>query len=166
MLYAYTYSTEMPRDRSTIRRLLIRRLLADRTISSQSELGRLLEDAGHAVTQATVSRDLAELGAVKTDQGSARERYTLVEKSRRGHEGFDRVRRVFEDNLEAVVPSGNLVVLRVRVATANAVAAAIDDAPPAGVIATLAGDDTVLVVADDVVGGQTVAQTLMGILED
>ena len=158
--------TKMPRDRSTIRRILIRRLLSEHEISSQSDLVRLLDEAGHPVTQTTVSRDLAELGAVKVDQGTAQERYTCADEKRSGREGLIRIRRVFEDNLEAVVLSGNLVVLKVRVATANAVAATIDDAPPPGVIATLAGDDTVLVVADDAIGGQTVAQTLMGILED
>jgi transcriptional regulator of arginine metabolism len=156
----------VPRDRSTIRRILIRRLLADQEISSQGELARLLGEAGHPVTQSTVSRDLAELGATKADEGTEHERYVLIDQQRSGDGGFEHLRRVLEDYLEGAVPSGNLVVLKVRSATAGAVAAALDAAPPEGVVGTLAGDDTVVVIADDSVGGGAVAETIMGILED
>ena len=60
----------MPRDRSTIRHILIRQLLAEQEISSQEELATLLREAGHRVTQSTVSRDLTELGATKADEGT------------------------------------------------------------------------------------------------
>ena len=155
----------MPRDRSTLRRILIRQLLAEREICSQAELARLLGEAGHGVTQSTVSRDLAELGATKADEGTNRERYVLGHQKRPAEEGFDELRRALEDYLEGAVPSGNLVVLKVRSATAGTVAAALDATPPKGVVGTLAGDDTVIVIADDTVGGGSVAKTIMGILE-
>jgi len=158
--------TKMPRDRSTIRRILIRRLLTDREISSQDELVRLLGDAGHRVTQSTVSRDLSELGATKADEGTEHERYVLGEQQRSADDDVDRLRRALADYLEGAVPSGNLVVLKVRSATAGAVAAALDANPPKGVVGTLAGDDTVVVIADDAVGGGSVAKTIMGILEE
>jgi transcriptional regulator of arginine metabolism len=157
--------TFMPRDRSTIRRILIRELLAERKISSQDELVRLLGEAGHRVTQSTVSRDLSELGATKADEGTERERYVLGGRDRPVDTGLDELRRVLEDYLEGAVPSGNLVVLKVRSATAGAVAAALDANPPEGVVGTLAGDDTVVVIADDAVGGAVVAKMIMGILE-
>jgi transcriptional regulator of arginine metabolism len=156
----------MPRDRSTIRRILIRQLLAELEISSQDELARLLGEAGHRVTQSTVSRDLTELGATKTGEGTEHERYVLVDQQRSPDEGLDELRRTLEDYLEGAVPSGNLVVLRVRSATAGAVAAALDATPPKGVVGTLAGDDTVIVIADNAVGGGAVAKTIMGILEE
>ena len=156
----------MPRDRSTIRQILIRELLAEREISSQSELARLLCEAGHRVTQSTVSRDLSELGATKADEGTEHERYVLVDQERPEDEDFNELRRTLEDYLEGAVPSGNLVVLRVRSATASAVAAALDANPPKGVVGTVAGDDTVIVIADDAVGGGSVAKTIMGILEE
>jgi transcriptional regulator of arginine metabolism len=146
--------------------MLIRQLLAEREVSSQEELARLLGEAGHKVTQSTVSRDLTELGASKADEGTEHERYVLVEQKRPADEDFDELRRTLEDYLEGAVPSGNLVVLRVRSATAGAVAAALDATPPKGVVGTVAGDDTVIVIADDAVGGGTVAKTIMGILED
>jgi transcriptional regulator of arginine metabolism len=156
----------MTRDRSTIRRILIRRLLAEREISSQAELAELLGEAGHRVTQSTVSRDLTELGAVKAAEGTEHERYVLVDQQRSVDEGRDRLRRALEDYLEGAVPSGNLVVLKVRSATAGAVAAALDAAPPKGVVGTLAGDDTVIVIADEAAGGGAVSQTIMNILEE
>ena len=155
----------MPRDRSTIRHILIRKLLTEREISSQAELVTLLGEAGHRVTQTTVSRDLTAIGVIKTNEGTQRERYELVDVQRQTEKGFDELRRVLEDYLEGAVPSGNLVVLRVRSATAGAVAAALDATPPAGVVGTLAGDDTVIVIADDAAGGGAVAKTIMGILE-
>jgi len=156
----------MPRDRSTIRQILIRQLLTEREIASQGELARLLSAAGHRVTQSTVSRDLTELGATKADEGTEHERYVLVDQKRPANEGRDELRRALEDYLEGALPSGNLVVLRVRSATAGAVAAALDANPPKGVVGTLAGDDTVVVIADDTVGGGVVAKTIMKILED
>jgi len=156
----------VPRDRSTIRRILIRQLLTEREIPSQAELARLLGEAGHRVTQSTVSRDLTELGATKADEGTEHEMYVLVDQKRPEDEDFGELRRTLEDYLEGAVPSGNLVVLRVRSATAGAVAAALDANPPKGVVGTVAGDDTVIVIADDAVGGGTVAKTIMGILEE
>ena len=98
----------MPRDRSTIRQILIRELLAEREISSQAELARLLCEAGHRVTQSTVSRDLSELGATKADEGTEHERYVLVDQERPEDEDFNELRRTLEDYLEGAVPSGNL----------------------------------------------------------
>jgi transcriptional regulator of arginine metabolism len=156
----------MPRDRSTVRHILIRQLLEEREISSQAELARLLSEAGHRVTQSTVSRDLTDLGATKADEGTEHQRYVLVDQERPKDESLDELRRTLEDYLEGAVPSGNLVVLRVRSATAGAVAAALDENPPKGVVGTVAGDDTVIVIADDRIGGGSVAKTIMRILED
>ena len=69
----------MPRDRSNSRRILIRQFLAERDISSQAELAEFLSAAGHQVTQSTISRDLAELGVIKTGEGTNHERYLLAE---------------------------------------------------------------------------------------
>ena len=156
---------QMPRDRSTLRRILIRQLLAEQEISSQAELARLLGEAGHGVTQSTVSRDLTMLGASRAHAGVGKERYVLVDQHRGVDEDFDDLRRALADYLEGAVPSGNLVVLKVRSATAGTVAAALDATPPKGVVGTLAGDDTVVVIADDAVGGHSVAKTIIGILE-
>jgi len=156
----------MPRDRSTIRRILIRRLLAEREISSQIELVRLLEEAGHRVTQSTVSRDLGDLGAMKVGEGTSHERYVLANRPRLSDSGLDRLRGVLVNYLEEAIPSGNLVVLKVREATAGTVASAIDATPLDGAIGTVAGDDTILVVATTADGGKSLAETILGLLEE
>ena len=155
----------MPRDRSTARRVLIRRLLAEGEVSSQEELVTLLGRAGHRVTQSTVSRDLSELGATKIGEGTVHERYVVASVRQTTDAESSHLRRTLEEYLEGAVPSGNLVVLKVRSATAATVAAALDATPPEGVVGTIAGDDTVIVVADDAVGGAAVAKTIMRILE-
>jgi transcriptional regulator of arginine metabolism len=155
----------MSRDRSTGRRILIRQLLAECEVSSQEELVGLLARAGHRVTQSTVSRDLSELGAIKVDEGTEHERYVVPLGEKAPPAALNQLRKTLEEYLEGAVPSGNLVVLRVRSATAGAVAAALDAMPPKGVVGTLAGDDTVIVVADDAVGGGAVVKTIMEILE-
>ena len=155
----------MPRDRSASRRILIRRLISHREIASQSELVRLLEERGHRVTQATVSRDLAELGATKADGDAGHERYVLADRPRFSDGGVERLRNVLDDFLVEVIPSGNLVVLKVREATAGTVASAIDAAPPEGAVGTVAGDDTILVVAATAGGGEKLAKNILEILE-
>ena len=156
---------QMSRDRSAIRRILIRRLLSQREISSQGELVRFLDEAGHRVTQSTVSRDLADLGATKVDEGTNRERYVLADRRRLSDSGSDRLRDVLDNYLVEAIPSGNLVVLKVREATAGTVASAIDAAPPEGTVGTLAGDDTILVVAATSDGGEALAIRILGLLE-
>lgn len=141
----------------------IRRLLGARVVSSQKELQELLAAAGHQVSQATVSRDLKDLGATKIDDGSGL-RYQLAPGLAQ-HERAGRLRRALSDYLEAFIPSGNVVVVHVVPATAAAVAAAIDHSRIEGVIGTVAGDDTVLVVTADSDGGPRLVSRLTTILE-
>ena len=153
----------MRHDRSTVRRLLIRRFLTERRVASQRELQTLLASAGHSVTQATISRDLNELRANRT-KDTLGFRYQLEK-----HLGQDpdtaSLRRVMNDYLENLVPSGNLVVIRVAPASAGTVAAAIDGTQIDGVLGTVAGDDTILVVTADSNGGSRIAEKLTRILE-
>ncbi len=154
----------MPLDRSANRQLLIRRLLARRRVSSQGELAALLAAAGHPVSQTTVSRDLAELGVIREADGAGRRRYRVATDAPEHHDR-PTLRKVLAEYLEQAAPSGNLVVLKVRPATAGAVAAALDASPPAGVIGTVAGDDTVLVVVDGELGGAAVADRILKLME-
>jgi transcriptional regulator of arginine metabolism len=151
-------------DRSAARRLVIRRLLTDGEVSSQAELAELLGVSGYAVSQTTVSRDLLEVGAVKTVRGDGRAVYVLEPERAAEGTSLAGLEMVLREFLEAAVPSGNLVVMKVREATAGAVAAALDAAALSGVLGTIAGDDTVLVIAHDSVGGRRVADDLLRIL--
>jgi transcriptional regulator of arginine metabolism len=142
------------------RRRLIRRFLGEATVTSQQQLVRLLRDEGHTVTQATVSRDLDALGAVKVRDGSGGH-YEIADDERLAlPAGSPAVVRTLAEWVESISHSGNLVVLRTPPGAAHLVAGAIDGAELTGVLGTLAGDDTVLVVAAAETGGGELAETL------
>lgn len=124
-------------------------LLESRAVSSQTELGRLLAASGVEVTQATLSRDLDELGAVKvrTDQGMA---YAVPPEGqpRKGTpETVDtRLARLLEELLIGAEATGDLVVLRTPPGGAQLLGSALDKAGLPEVAGTVAGDDTVLLI--------------------
>lgn len=138
------------------RRRVLRRIVEESSITRQEELVRRLDQEGFSVTQATVSRDLADLGAVKKRNADGVLVYEIGD--RRPDDGaLDRAMDAFVDT---IVASGNLVVLRTPPGAAHVVAGAIDLTGPVGVLGTVAGDDTVLVVASEEIGGAALAKIL------
>ena len=131
-------------------------LLRKQQISSQEDLAELLGRNGEHVTQATLSRDLEELGAVKVRE-NGRVVYRLPEEPPPGDEWL---RRMLTEFALEVVSSGNLVVVKTPPGGANAVARALDNAALKDVIGTVAGDDTILCICREGVRGQTVARKL------
>ena len=124
-------------------------LLESRPVASQTELGRLLAESGVAVTQATVSRDLDELGAVKTRTPAGTAYVVPEENAPRGGTTGDvdaRLGRLLEELLVSAEPTGSTVVLRTPPGGAQLLASALDRAGLPDVAGTLAGDDTVLLV--------------------
>lgn len=131
------------------RHAAILRLIESRPVETQAELLALLQEAGFDVTQATVSRDIAQLGLVKVRTPSGRPRYakpTAVDAE--PSDVLERTRRAFQDYVLDIAWSGNLIFVRTLSGRAHAVAAALDEWQPPGVLGTLAGDDTVLVVVE------------------
>jgi transcriptional regulator of arginine metabolism len=144
------------------RQRLLRQLLGSRDLGSQREVVAALADAGMSCNQATVSRDLDELGAVKVRGIDGRPAYRL-----RADLTVDpqaRVEATLRQFVTSVQHSGNLAVLRTPPACANPVASAIDLGGLPDVIATVAGDDTVLVVAADGVTGATLARRFRAVV--
>lgn len=145
-------------------------LLEAAPVASQTELGRLLADSGVAVTQATVSRDLEELGAVKvrTLAGTA---YALPPEGqpRQGtSEAVDaRLGRLLEELLVSAEATGGLVVLRTPPGGAHLLGSALDRAGLPDVAGTVAGDDTVLLVTRTpaLPGAGTLAARLLRLAE-
>lgn len=139
-------------------------LLSARAVRSQSELAGLLADEGIDVTQATLSRDLEELGAVKlrgADGGVGA--YIVPEDGspvRGVSGGTERVSRLLNDLLVSTDASGNLAVLRTPPGAAHYLASAIDRASLPYVVGTIAGDDTILVVARDPMTGAELADVI------
>jgi len=143
----------------TQRQHRIARLLEDHAVSSQSHLVELLAADGVVATQATVSRDLEELGAIKVRMPGGNTVYAVPEFESR-MESEDHLKRVFGDWVVQVSHSANLVVVRTPPGSAHVVASAIDRAGLSDIVGTVAGDDTILVVAAQQVGGAKVAEQL------
>ena len=137
------------------RQQLVRELLGTRDLTSQREVAEALAAAGVDCNQATVSRDLDELGAVKVRGVDGRLAYRL--RADLAADPHARVDATLRQYVTDVAYSGNLAVLRTPPACAHPVASAIDLGGVADVIATVAGDDTVIVVAADGVSGATLA---------
>ena len=138
-------------------------LVREQPIRSQTELLTLLSVDGFDATQATVSRDLEELGAIKVrgvDGGPAA--YVIPEDGapRPMEGGTDRLARLLGELLLSHNASGNLAVLRTPPGAAQFLASAIDRASLADVIGTIAGDDTILVVAREGLTGTEVGGRL------
>ena len=147
----------------TARHGTIRRLLGAHYVTSQAELQALLADAGFHVTQATLSRDLEQLEAVKVPSPSGRPHYSVPDQATGELIARDpaRLARTLADMVEGMDYSGNMVVIRTPVGAASYIARAIDRSGMNSVIGTVAGDDTVLVVTRDPNGGQGVCRELM-----
>ena len=134
------------------RRRLIRELLTDPGVTSQRRLADLLAARGHRVTQATISRDLQAIGAVKSDAGY------VIGVSPAGDSPA--LVRTLADLALSLQASGNLVVIHTPPGAAQLLAAALDASPVAGLIGTVAGDDTVLAVGATAGGGAKLKQQL------
>lgn len=151
-------------------------ILTRSRVRSQEELADLLAQRGVRVAQATLSRDLDELGAVRLRGGGGGLVYALpgepgghsrllAETGPLAAEQPDRLTRVASDLLLSAEASANLVVLRTPAGGAQLLASAIDHADWTSILGTVAGDDTVLVIARDPAGGEELAQSLLRLAE-
>ncbi len=143
-------------------------VIAEHTVRSQAELAVLLDAAGVHVTQATLSRDLDELGAVKlrpADGGAPA--YVIPEDgSPLTNRAADddrphRLVRLLGELLVSAEASGNLVVLRTPPGASDFLASGIDRARMPDVLGTVAGDDTILVISRAPDGGAALAGRLL-----
>lgn len=144
-------------------------LLGTEEVRSQTELADLLADAGVHVTQATLSRDLVELDAVKVRAasgtlvyavpGEGGDRTPVVGRESAASEA--RLAKLCAELLVSADASANLVVLRTPPGAANFLASAMDKAELGDTLGTIAGDDTVLVISRSPDGGEKVARRLL-----
>jgi len=144
-------------------------LLETGQVRSQTELADRLTANGLSVTQATLSRDLVELDAVKIRAASGALVYAVPAEGgdrtptvgRESAASEARLSRLCAELLVSADSSANLVVLRTPPGAANFLAAAMDKAELGDVLGTIAGDDTVLVIARDPVGGEALEQRFL-----
>jgi len=137
----------------------MRSILAKDAVSTQAELRDVLATGGFEVTQATVSRDLDAIGAARVTNGSG-----VV--YRIGSTGTDAHKialfQAIDEFVVSVGVSGNLVVLHVPPGAAQFVASRIDAASVDGIMGTIAGDDTILIVADGAIGAEQISLRVQG----
>ncbi len=142
------------------RQQTIARLIGQHPITSQPQLLDLLAAEGLSATQATVSRDLDDLGAVKVRVPGGETVYAIPEYEPARLAPNDHLRRVMGEWVAEVRCSGNLVVLRTPPGCAHVVGSALDRSSVGGLLGTVAGDDTLLCVADEDTGGPALVEML------
>ena len=164
--HALTPMTKSARQR------LIAELLDGREVRSQGELAGLLAERGVHVTQATLSRDLVELEAVKVRSSAGTLVYaTPAEGGDRtpvaadSAAAYHRLERLCGELLASAEASANLVVLRTPPGAAQFLASAVDKVGLTDVLGTIAGDDTVLVIGRDPTGGDALARRFTALAE-
>lgn len=140
------------------RQQLISRLIDQRSISSQPQLQEMLKEQGIEATQATLSRDLEELGAVKIRVPGGETVYAIAEYVPARPAPSEQLRRVMAEWVAEVSSSGNLVVVRTPPGCAHVVASALDRSGLDGLLGTVAGDDTIMCVASESLGGAGLAE--------
>ncbi len=158
----------------TARQARITAILTGESVRSQAELAALLADDGVQVTQATLSRDLVELGAVRVRGKDGVLVYAVpgeggdrAAKSGVTQEILDaRLARLCGELLVTAEASANIVVLRTPPGAANFLALAIDHSVMPSVLGTIAGDDTVLLVTRDPLGGAELAARFLQLAEE
>ena len=141
----------------TQRQHRIGELIERERISTAAQLVTRLQSEGISATQATVTRDLQELGTIKVRDENGVRRIVTATASTFTHAPLDHLRRMMGEWVVSVESSENLVVVRTPPGCAHVVASALDRSSLEGVLGSVAGDDTVLVIADEKRGGMSLA---------
>jgi len=153
-------SPAIPSTKSA-RQAFIARLIESEDIRSQGDLAMRLERQGISVTQATLSRDLLDIGALKVRGASGHMVYTTQASLEASGDTDGRLNRLCAELLYSADGSGNIAILRTPSGGAQYFASGIDGHNDPDVVGTVAGDDTVFVISRDVEGGPTLAQKFL-----
>lgn len=133
-------------------------IVRTQNISTQEELVDALKKEGLEVTQATVSRDIKELGIIKVATASGEQKYIPMNKSGEGASG--RLMKVFTEAITSLELASNFVVAKTLPGMAQAAAAALDSMHLEELLASLAGDDTIFIATADERSAESVCQEL------
>ncbi|MFL6859118.1 MAG: arginine repressor [Allosphingosinicella sp.] len=152
-------------DARTQRQKVIAQLLRAEPIGSQEEVTERLSGQGYAVTQATVSRDLDQLGAVKVKRGGTL-RYMLPDEMGDNDWAAARLARIFAEWVQSVETAGPLLVLRTPPGSAHIVGLALDQAKLPEVAGTISGDDTLFLALRDGVDARAIADKLRNLSQE
>lgn len=136
------------------RRAVLAAIIRGEHVASQESLSERLREAGHDVTQATVSRDLEALGATRGKR-DGRPAYLLPDTH-----GDPALARILGEWRLSIEPAGNLLIMRTRPGSAHVVGAALDEAAVEGIAGTIAGDDTLFIAIRDGFSSAEIARKL------
>jgi transcriptional regulator of arginine metabolism len=146
-----------------LRQREIRDLLAQRPVRTQQELAAALRERGFRATQATISRDVAEMGLIKSIEEGVHRYVVPARVAEAESTGEERLRALLHDLPVEVREAGLLLVLRTLPGSAHAIAAALDRTRWPEVVGSIAGDDTVFVAFGDRSSMQRVRSRLAGL---
>ena len=146
------------------RQKLIADFIDSGNISSQNQLKGMLKKNGTIITQATLSRDLNELGAVKKRLKNGRLVY-LLPKNQDNNAQYKIAKKALQDFVTEVQPVSNQVVVKTTTAAAQVIAESIDNLYLEGIVASLAGDNVVLVITADQKNAKLVAKSIEDYIE-
>lgn len=142
----------------------IKELVEQFEIETQEELADKLREAGYAVTQATVSRDIREMKLSKVPMGDGRQKYTILVHS--DHYLSDKYIRVLKDGFVSMDMAQNILVIKTVAGMAMAVAAALDAMKLKEIVGSIAGDDTIMVAVRTVEDTKCVMDKVRSVLEE
>ena len=146
------------------RQKLIANFIDSGNISSQNQLKGMLKKNGTIITQATLSRDLNELGAVKKRLKNGKLVY-LLPKNQDNNAEYKIAKKALQDFVTEVQPVSNQVVVKTTAAAAQVIAESIDNLYLEGIVASLAGDNVVLVITADQKNAKLVAKSIEDYIE-
>lgn len=146
------------------RHIAIMELIKDHRIETQEELQNKLKEMGFDVTQATISRDIRELNLIKSNGDDGEYKYR-VDSMRENEVIADKYSSILRHALRTVKTAQNLVVIKTYVGMGNAVGAAVDSICPEGMLGTVAGDDTVLVVAESTEAAENIGEEMINYID-
>ena len=142
----------------------IKSIIESKVIETQEELADKLREAGYAVTQATVSRDIRELKLSKVPMGDGKQKYTILIHS--DHYLSDKYIRVLKDGFVSMDMAQNILVVKTVSGMAMAVAAALDAMKLKEIVGSIAGDDTIMMAVRTVEDTQIVMEKIRNVLEE
>ena len=146
------------------RQKLIADFIESGNISSQNQLKGMLKKNGTIITQATLSRDLNELGAIKKRLKNGRLVY-LLPKNQDNNAQYKIAKKALQDFVIEVQPVSNQVVIKTTTAAAQVIAESIDNLYLEGIVASLAGDNVVLIITADQKNAKLVAKSVEDYIE-
>jgi transcriptional regulator of arginine metabolism len=143
------------------RQRAIAEIIAAEAVASQEEVTARLAELGYSVTQATVSRDLERMGAVKVKRGGVLA-YTLADQLAESDWAADRLQRIVRDWVLSVEAAGNMIVIKTPPGSAHLVGLALDQSKLPEIAGTVSGDDTLFLVVREGAAAAEVAERFRG----